>query len=102
MLLAQRSMGLPPLGAPPERFDAEQVRAWNDVVSAAPSPDIFRVTDRICVAVVATILANWRAGYREPGRLHEVYRWLGLCFIPMRERRRLLFPERPASRSRLI
>jgi hypothetical protein len=73
-------------------LSAEDVCAWHDIVGAAP--DVLRAMDNSFVAATATLLQRWRSGGREPGLLHLAYRMLGNCFIPMRERRRLLFPER--------
>jgi hypothetical protein len=80
-----------PLGPPPDRLTAEELRAWRDVSAAAP--DLFRRRDRKFVELLAVCLAQWRSGYRDFGFLRVLYRMLGHCFIPMRERRRLLFPE---------
>lgn len=95
MLIAQRMNArhhLPPLGAPPKHLKRKEVRAWHDVVAAAP--DLLRAQDQYSVGHAAVELARWRSGDREPGSLRLAYRLLGDCFIPMRERRRLLFPER--------
>lgn len=84
----------PPLDPPPEWLTSEQVRAWNEVVAAAPG-DVFRLSDTMFMECVACCLSQWRAGFLGPEWVRELYRMLGKCFIPMRERRRLLFPERP-------
>ncbi len=91
LLLAQRSLGLPPLGPPPDFLDADQVHTWHEIVAAAPN--VFRVTDRRFVAMLAVELVRWREGDRELS-VRDMYRALGQCFVPMRARRRLLFPER--------
>jgi hypothetical protein len=92
LLVAQRK-GLP-LGAPPDYLncDPEYLRAWRDIVGAAP--DVLRAIDRNFVAALSVSLATWRAGDRSQST-RELYRALGNCFISMRERRRLLFPNRP-------
>jgi hypothetical protein len=92
LLRAQRSSGLPRIGPPPEWLDAREAQAWHDVVAAAP--DVLRISDEIFLEIVARELVDWRNGRREPGFARTMYRDLGRCFIPMRERRRLLFPQR--------
>jgi hypothetical protein len=98
LLIAQRPG--PPLGEPPNTLTPEQQQAWRDV--AAACPDVLRATDRPFVAMIATHLWCWRSL-----RQHEVadrttlltlYRMLGHCFVPMRERRRLLLPERAGAK----
>jgi hypothetical protein len=94
LLLAQRRRRFAPLGPPPDWLDAEGVRAWRDIVAAAP--DVFRFCDEPSLAVTSSYLARWRSGCRDPEfvNVRELYRQLGMCFVSMRERRRLLFPER--------
>jgi hypothetical protein len=94
LLVAQRPG--PPLGPPPKWLSAEEVQAWHDVVAAAP--DVLRDIDDLAVALVAHTLERWRSGIREPELLRLAYRMLGDCFVPMRARRRLLFPDRPPRR----
>lgn len=90
LLIAQRPG--PALGPPPPHLNDDEVAAWNDLVRAAP--DVLRFSDSLFLGIVATSLAMWRAGDRELWSVREIYRDLGRCFIPMRERRRLLFPEK--------
>jgi hypothetical protein len=98
LLLAQRlsfrGRKLAPLGAPPDWLDADEVRAWCDIVGAAP--DVLRISDGRALAVTSSYLARWQSGCRDPEyvNIRELYRQLGLFFLPMRELRRLLFPER--------
>jgi hypothetical protein len=91
LMNARHRHQLPALGPPPDWLTAEEVRAWHDVVAAAP--DVLRFTDGPGVALTASSLAKWRAGDRA-GLLRELYRELGKCFVPMPKRRQLLFPER--------
>jgi hypothetical protein len=93
LLRAQRNMGLGPLGRPPAfvSCDPEYLRAWRDIVAAAH--DVLRSFDAPFAALLAVSLSRWRCGEREESA-RELYRALGHAFIPMRERRRLLFPER--------
>jgi hypothetical protein len=93
LLRAQRNMGLSQLGPPLAYLscDPEYLRAWRDIVAAAP--DVLRAIDAPFLAMLSVSLSLWRCGERgESAR--ELYRALGQAFIPMRERRRLLFPER--------
>ena len=96
LLLAQRTYGIPPLGDPPDKATAEERAAWDDIVNAVPIPSMFRFTDGVGLYMAAMNLAMWRGGHRE--NLRECYRCLGLCLIEMRERRRLMFPDRPRRR----
>lgn len=89
MLLRAQRPG-PPVGDPPARLTIEQKRAWSDI--AKTCPDVLRRSDSIWLELCAGALAHWRAGYR--GNVRLMYRWLGQGFMPMRARRRLLFPER--------
>lgn len=92
MLRAQRSLGLPRIGPPPEWLTAAEVQAWHDVVAAAP--DVLRRSDEIFLEVLARELTQWREGRRDPSFVRTMYRDLGRCFVSMHERRRLLFPNR--------
>ena len=95
LLLAQRWPG-PRLGAPPKYLGSKECEAWHLIVAA--TPDVLRAIDEPGLACTASILERWRSGEREPGLLRLAYRMLGDCFVPMRERRRLLFPDRPPRR----
>jgi hypothetical protein len=95
LLRAQLRQGLPPLGAPPRflrREGPEALRAWADIVAAAP--DVIRSVDALRLAPLAIQLADWRAGRRAALQVRLMYRELGVFFVPMRARRRLLFPDR--------
>lgn len=96
LLIAQRKTfrgrRLPPLGPPPEWLEADEIQAWHDLVAAAP--DVLTLADSFGLALLASDLTRWRTGHREPGFVRDMYRNMGRCLIPMRERRRLLFPER--------
>jgi len=94
LLLAQRPG--PALGPPPKWLTPKEANAWRDVVAVAP--DVLRASDEPGVALVASTLERWRSGIREAGLLRLVYTMLGDCFIPMRARRQLLFPDRPRRR----
>lgn len=82
----------PPLGDPPSFLSFDEVRAWRDIVAAAPV-GILRCVHGFELPMAAMDLAWWRR-VREQFGVREMYRKLGIYFIPMRERRRLLFPDR--------
>jgi hypothetical protein len=90
LLFAQRPG--PPLGPPPATLTEDEVRAWQDIVDAAP--DVLRELNRSYMYAAAVSLAHWRAGERDMG-LRFMLRLLGHLLVPMRTRRQLLFPERP-------
>lgn len=83
-----------PLGPPPKHLSRKEKAAWRDIIAAAP-PDIFRWMDDLGLGLAASTVERWRSGIREPGLLLLAYRLLGDCFVPIRARRRLLFPDRP-------
>jgi hypothetical protein len=97
LLLAQRSG--PPLGPPPPWLSEAAVGIWHELVAAAP--DVLRMHDELGLASLCPDIVRWRAGYRQPGLLRDLYRFMGRCFIPMAERRRLLFPDRPVKAARI-
>ena len=93
--LAEYMASLPdePLGEPVLPLSRDERRAWDDIVSACP--DVLRAPDVIFVDMLARNLALWRAGALiDPAWLRLMYRNLGRVFMPMSERRRLLFPDR--------
>lgn len=90
LLVAQRPGK--PLGAPPTDLGPAEISAWHDLVAAAP--DVLRESDRFFLANTAMTLADWRSGLRDYAMLRNLYRFLGDAFIPMGERRRLLFPDK--------
>ena len=92
-LKTYRGKRLPPLGSPPEWLEADEIQAWHDLVAAAP--DVLTIADSFGMGLLAADLARWRSGHRGLGFVRDMYRNMGRCLIPMRERRRLLFPERP-------
>lgn len=81
---------------PPGHFDEAKRAAWCAILAAAPP--VVRRTDARFLELVAERLADhWRCPHGPAVR--ELYRDLGQFFVPMRERRRLLFPRRlPAPR----
>jgi hypothetical protein len=83
----------PPLGPPPKYLNRKERRAWVEVVAVAP--DVLRAIDQPAVAHAVVELVLWRSGHRERS-LRLAYAMLGDLFIPMRKRRRLLFPDRAA------
>jgi hypothetical protein len=86
-----------PLGEPPLALNQRQRRAWDDVVAACP--DVLRRSDAIYIDCLARLLADWRSGdLSGPGWPRILYRMFGQAFMPMTERRRLLFPDRPRVR----
>lgn len=96
MLLSQRTSarwGLKPLGAPPEHLAPAVLAAWHDIARAAGVP--LTSLDCFWLEMCARLLAHWRTGGGDRVYLREAYRWLGQGFVPMSERRRLLFPDRP-------
>lgn len=90
LLMAQRKGK--PLGPPPERFGPAELAAWNDIVAAAPP--VFHWSDSIYLEMLSIALTSWRKGGLPNEWTRLMYRMLGDCFVPMRERRRLLFPDR--------
>lgn len=96
LLQAQRSHGLPPLGPPPKNLNDDARRAWRDVVEA--SPVVLLAMNELIVSIAATTLLRWRSGERDPSLLKLTYACLGDLFIPMPERRRLMFPDRSPRR----
>jgi hypothetical protein len=92
LLIAQADRS-PPLGPPPARLRADEVDAWHAI--AAACPPVLRRYDEVMLELAARTLAFWRSGhgYRECLRL--LLRMVGDFFMPMRARRRLLFPDRP-------
>jgi hypothetical protein len=95
MLRIQRAHGLPPLDAPPKHLSAGAVQAWHDILAASPIRDSFCFADEPLLGMCASELALTRAGKRSDlESLRELYRQLGMLFVPMRDRRRLLFPDR--------
>lgn len=91
---AQRKWG-DSLGPPPPWLNAGARWAWGEIAEVTPP---LRYWDQVWLPVAAQMLADWRQGGRGLDFLREVYRWLGLGRIPMRERRRLVFPDRPRRR----
>lgn len=90
LLVAQRP-GMP-LGAPPSHLTADELRAWHDIVEAAPN--VLRESDHLFVSFASGCLADWRESGGDLRSMRQLYRLLGDAFIPMRDRRRLLFPDR--------
>jgi len=89
---------------PDPELTAAQLQSWREIVAACP--DVLRATDRAIVLAAAGALVIWRRhgelerilGDAAAPRLigvRETYRVFGVLFMPMRERRRLLFPDRP-------
>jgi hypothetical protein len=84
-----------------------QRQAWDDVVAACPD-GVLRACDEIFVDVVACQLSSWRHLAANPqlasdlvdlaSMMRLLYRMLGQLLVPMPERRRLLFPDRPKRR----
>lgn len=91
---AKRAWG-EPLPPPSRRLNAAERRIWREIVAAAPP---LRWWDQIWVGTSARLIADWRGGKRDLAFLRECYRWLGQGRIPMRDRRALLFPDRPRKR----
>lgn len=98
----------PPLGPPPSRLSADQVRAWHDVCElvATTAGDVLRRSDTMLIEHIAVSLAIWRQLVSEAEQqgvslaslgvrpnIRRLLRALGRCFVPMPARRRLLFPE---------
>jgi hypothetical protein len=53
---------MPPLAPPPQRLSAEHLRAWRDIVAAAP--DVLRLIDSPYIYVISSLLARWRSRAR--------------------------------------
>jgi hypothetical protein len=84
---------LQPLGPPPKHLSRKEKAAWRDIIAAAP-PGIYRWMDEPALSLASSAVSHCRSG--DPGGWAMLaYRLLGDCFIPIRERRRLLFPDRP-------
>ncbi len=99
------------LGDAPADLDRDARAAWYELVAAAPD-DVIAASDLRALALCAQELAHWRqaraaVSSAPPGRrcdpddeqslrasLRGLYRALGDFFIPMWQRRRLLFPAR--------
>jgi hypothetical protein len=104
LLIAQRPG--PKIGPPPDWLSPEEVQAWHEIVAACP--DVLRSMDALCIALCARMLCSWRVlraanvEYETRSETLSIvrtqYRMLGDCFIRMRERRRLLFPDRVKSK----
>jgi hypothetical protein len=92
LLEAQRTHGQPLLGAPPGWMTTSQVGAWNDIVAASPVRLI--LANEPLLQITAECLATFRAGRPEAVSVRMIYRMLGDFFVPMRDRRRFLFPTR--------
>jgi hypothetical protein len=91
-------MRLAPLGPPAPWLTETEKGIWNELVAAAP--DVLREPDELLLVTLCPMLAQWRVGNR-PEMLRTLYRDMGQCFIPMSERRRLLFPDRPVKAARI-
>ena len=92
-----RGVALEPLTeGPPDSLDADARLAWADIIAATPAR--LAAIDAIMLSIAAQQVADWRkyGGARE--HLRFIYRCLGDFFVPMPERRLLLFPERPRRR----
>lgn len=86
-----------PLAEPCLPLDANQRRAWDDIIAACP--DVLGESDAVFMDACATTLSLWRTGSLiDPTWPRELYRMFGHLFMPMHERRRLLFPDRPKRR----
>lgn len=91
MLLSQHVAAkwrLPPAGDPPERLSLEVADAWRAIVAAMPFPP--RRSDEWWLELSARMVNFIRMGHGSRSDLREAYRCLGLGFIPMPARRRLL------------
>jgi hypothetical protein len=92
LLIAQADRS-PALGPPPDHLGEAERWAWRDIVAACP--DVLRSPDAAYLEMIARTLAAWRAGSGDRDFLRLLYRMLGDLFVPLRARRRLLFPDRP-------
>jgi hypothetical protein len=95
LLIAQRKAG-GPLRPPPAWLPAGELQAWRDIVGAAP--DVLRAPDFLYMRTLVFALAAWRSTGGDLSTVRLLYRMLGHGFVPMRARRRLIFPERPIRR----
>lgn len=98
-------------GGPPEPHadvSPEVQAAWREIVAAVPA-GVLCPSDRGIVEATAGLLVRWRhyvplvpvLGLEEVSKLltvREAYRAFGELLMPMRARRRLLFPDRPPRR----
>jgi hypothetical protein len=93
-----RGVALEPLNGPPPDWldlDAEERQIWDAIVAATPAR--LAAVDAIALSIAAQQVATWRRHGGSLSQLRFAYRCLGDHFVPMPERRRLLFPERVGS-----
>jgi hypothetical protein len=92
-----RGVALKPLSeGPPDRLDAEARQVWDAIIAATPAR--LAAVDAIALSIAAAVVADWRRYGGSLQQLRFAYRCLGDHFVPMCDRRRLLFPERPGRR----
>jgi hypothetical protein len=102
LLMAQRrprfrGAELPPLTeGPPEWLEADGREMWEAIRAATPAR--LAAVDAIMLAIASATVADWRRERGTLGELRFCYRLLGDFFVPMPERRRLLFPDQAFSR----
>lgn len=92
MLLSQRAAaqwGLPPAGDPPDFLPAPVAQAWREIVRAMPITPL--TSDEFWLELTAHSVVHIRTRPFTREALRLAYRCLGHGFVPMPERRRLLF-----------
>lgn len=92
ILLSQRTAAqwrMPHAGDPPKFLSAPEALVWNEIKRAMPIPP--RRSDEMWLELTARVVHRIRAHPYTLEDLRLAYRCLGHGFVPMPERRRLLF-----------
>lgn len=93
LLLAQaRRRQEAPLGPAPAHLGPPERDAWHEIVAVCP-PVLAR-PDELALELAAGMLVVVRAQGGDRETLRLLYRMLGQLLMPMRARRRLIFPQR--------
>ena len=82
------------LGPPPDRLNDDEVKAWEDIVMAAPKGVLIRA-DWLHVEETAYLLAELRADREnfEADKLGLLHKFLGQMFMTPTDRAKLGIPE---------
>jgi hypothetical protein len=99
----KRQQRLDELLEPPERtqfffvigtMPPTERKVANEIVGVIPD-GFLRESHQMMLLLLATAILEWRDGLGDRAMMIDLYRGLGEFFVPMPERRRLLFPNRP-------